>query len=146
MAGYIREGSGVKNLTTAIFGKLAGSSLYTDIGGRLYKGRAPEGAEYPYAVYMLVSDVPEKTFTEQYENVIIQFSLFSSASGSTEVEDMYTHLSALYDECAMTITGSTLVWMKRSNAQLMVEDHTTPAGTAQVWHYAVDFEVLISLT
>jgi hypothetical protein len=136
----------VKNLTTAIFGKLSGSTLATDIGGRLYKGRAPEGAEYPYAVYMLVSDVPEKTFTEQYENVIIQFSLFSSASGSTEVEDMYTHLSALYDECAMTITGSTLVWMKRSNAQLMVEDHTTPAGTAQVWHYAVDFEVLISLT
>jgi hypothetical protein len=135
----------MKALSTAIFSKLAGSTLETDIGGRLFKGRADEGAEFPYAVFMVVSDVPEKTFTEDFENVLIQFSLFSSASSSGEIEDMYSHLKTLFDECSLTITGSTLVWMKRANAFLMVEDHTTTAGTQQVWYYAVDYEVMTSL-
>ncbi|MCK9597714.1 MAG: DUF3168 domain-containing protein [Sphaerochaeta sp.] len=135
----------MKELSTAIFSKLSGSALSAHIGNRLFKGRAPEGAEYPYAVYIIVSNSPEKTFSEDFENTIIQFSLFSAASGSTEVEDMYEDLIALYDECAMTLTSSTLVWMKRTNATLMIEDHTTPAGTVQVWHYAVDFEVMTSL-
>ena len=134
------------NLTKAIFGKCAvGTALYTAIGGRLYKGRAPEAVHYPYAVFMVVSDVPERTFTEDYENVLIQFSLFSSTSGSTEVENMFTHLKTLYDECALSPSGSTLIWMRRQNATLMVEDHTTPEGNQQVWHYAVDFEILTSL-
>lgn len=135
----------MKNLTTAIFGKFSGSLLETDIGGRLFKGRAPDGAAYPYAVFLLVSDVPEKTFSEDFENVLVQFSLFSSASSSGEVEDMFTHLKTLYDEQPMTITGSTLVWMKRVNATLTVEDHTTPDGTVEVWAYHVDYEIKTSL-
>ena len=130
------------NLSKAIWGKLSGSALSAHIANRMFKGRAPEGAEYPYVVYLIVSNSPEKTFSENFENTIIQFSIFSSASGSTEVEDIYTDLKTLYDECAMTIASSTLVWMKRTNATLMVEDHTTPSGTVQVWHYAVDYEVL----
>jgi len=134
----------VKNLTTAIYGKCAvGTDLYADISGRFYKGRAPDSAVYPYVVYTLVSDVPDNTFTEDLENVIIQFSLFSSASGSTEVENMFTHLKALYDECSLTITGSTLLWMKRENAILMIEDHTTVSGTIQVWHYAIDYGLFV---
>lgn len=132
-------------LSKAIFGKLSGSALASHIGNRLYKGRAPERAEYPYIVYLIVSNAPWKTFSENFEETIIQFSLFSSTSGSTEIEDMYEDLITLYDECAMTVTGSTLVWMKRQNATLMIEDHTTSAGTEQVWHYAVDYEVLTSL-
>jgi len=137
----------VKNLTTAIFAKCAvGSDLYNDVAGRLFNGRAPEGAEYPYVVFLLVSDMPEKTYTEDFENVIIQFSLFSSTIyDTTEIEDMFTHLKALYDECSFEITDSTLIWMKRENATLMVEDHTTPAGTVQVWHYAVDYSIMTSL-
>lgn len=133
----------MKNLTTSIFAKCAvGTDLYTDITGRLYKVRAPEKATYPYAVFMVVSNAPDWTFAESYENTIIQFSLFSATSGTTQIEDMYTHLKALYDDCTLTITGSTLVWMRRENAVLMVEDHTTPGGLIQVWHYAVDYHVM----
>jgi hypothetical protein len=127
------------------------SNLYTKIGGRLFKDRAPEGVEYPYVIFILVSNVPEKTFTEDYENVLIQFSLFSMASSSSEVEDMFTYLEDLYDEKGMTIpavapdVASTLVWMKRQQAILSTEEHTTPDGTIEVWHYAVEYEVKISL-
>ena len=135
----------MKALTTAIFGKISGSTFSTAIGGRLSKGRDPDGATYPYAVYSVVSDVPENTFREYLERVIIQFSLFSSASGSTEIEDMYAYLKALYDDCGFSITGQTLLWMKRSNAGLFVEDHTTVSGTVQVWHYAVDYSIMVKV-
>ena len=135
------------NLSKALITKAASSDFLSDVQGRLFKGRAPEGAQYPYAVYLIVSNAPEKTYTESFENTIIQFSLFSAASGSTEIENMYTDLKALYDECAMTIPGglSTLIWMKRENATLMVEDHTTPAGVG-VWHYAVDYTIMTQLS
>ena len=130
------------NLSKAIFGKLATSALSAHIANRMFKGRAPEGAEYPYIVYLIVSNSPMKVFQGSYEDTLIQFSLFSSASGSTEVEDIYTDLKTLYDEKAMTITSETLVWMVRENAILMVEDHTTKSGTVQVWHYAVDYRIM----
>ena len=133
------------NLSKAIWGKLAASNLSAHIANRLFKGRAPEGSDYPYIVYLIVTNEPEKTFTEDFEHTTIQFSLFSILSSSTEVENMYTDLKTLYDECAMAITGSTLIWMKRVNASLMIEDHTVKAGVIQVWHYAVDYTVMTSL-
>ena len=129
------------NLSTAIYGKLSGSLLSAHISNRLFKGRAPEGSNFPYAVYLIVSNSPEKTFTEDFERTLIQFSLFSITSGSTEIENMYTDLKTLYDECSMSVTGW-FYWMKRLNAILIVEDHTTPSGTIQVWAYHVDYEVM----
>ena len=138
----------MKELTKAIFSKLSGSSLETAISGRLFKGRAPQGTDYPYIVFFVVSDIPQSTYTENFEDVIIQFSLFSSASSSSEIEDLFIYLKALYDECAMTIASSTLIWMKRENATLMVEDHTVPppGSMIQVWHYAVDYMVKTQLS
>jgi hypothetical protein len=127
------------------------TALYDDIGGRLFKGYATEGTEYPYVVIQIVSDVPDLTFTESYDDILIQFSLFSSASSSGEVEDMFAHLKELYDECSMSIPAishdkaNTLVWMKRVNAILMVEDEETPEGTRQIFHYAVDYEIKTQL-
>jgi hypothetical protein len=135
----------LKSLTTAIYAKASGSNFMTALGSRLYKGRAPEGASYPYAVFFFVSNIPQLTFSEDYEDVIMQFSLFSITSGTTEIENLYTYLKALYDECSLTITGATLIWMKRDNAVFLVEDHTTPSGTAQVWAYHVDYSIMENL-
>ena len=133
----------MKATLTAIFAKCAvGTDLYTALGGRLYKQRAPDGTAYPYAVFFLVSDVADPVFAKGGEDALVQFSLFSSNSSSSEIEDAYTYLKALYDDCALTITGNVLVWMKRENATLTIEDHTTPTGTMEVWHYAIDYRVL----
>lgn len=133
----------MKALTTAIFGLMTPSTaLYAIIGDRLFKGRAPDGATYPYAIFMLISDVPADTFTEDLDDILIQFSLFSSASSSGEAEDMYAALKTLYDDCSLNISPTTLIWMKRENAILMVEDHTTPEGTQEVWAYHVDYNII----
>jgi hypothetical protein len=134
----------MKNLTTAIFAKCGvATDLYSDVGGRIYKGRAPEGASYPYVVFFLVSDMPAGTFTEDIEDVLIQFSLFSKTSSSTEIEDMFTHLKALYDDCSLSVTGNTFLYMHRQNTTAAIEDHTTPTGEAQVWAYYVDYSIMM---
>jgi hypothetical protein len=131
----------VKALTTAIMTKYTGSALAALLTG-LYKAQAPQATAYPYGVFLVVSSVPEKTFTESFEDVLLQFSLFSSSASSSEIEDAYLALIALFDECALTITGSTLVWMKRQQTTgAMIEDHTTPTGTQAVWALHVDYEI-----
>jgi len=131
----------LKNLTTAIYGQLAGSAFATDINSRMFKGQAPEGTTYPYAVYMVVTDVPDHTFSEDFEDVIVQFSLFSSASGTEQIEDMYADLLTLYDENDFSIEEEDLIWMRESNTAFLVEDHTTPTGTQRIWAYHVSFDV-----
>ena len=132
----------MNNLLTAVYGKLTGSSLLSYVGGRVYLDQAPEGVEFPYCIFFVVTDGPERTFTDRGKSGIIQFSLFSSSESATEITTMYGHLLTLYDECSLTITSSSLVWFRRTNLTTMVEDITTPAGTTSVKHYAVDFEYM----
>lgn len=135
----------MNHLITAITNKLSGSALSTSVGGRIYLDRAPQGAVYPHVVFFIVSGVPERTFTEEYENVLIQFSLFSASKSATEITTMYANLDTLFDECALTITGSTLVRMSRRNLTTMVEDIQMKNSTVEVKHWAIDFEVKTSL-
>lgn len=131
----------MKALSQAIFTKLSGSAFSTDIGGRLYKGQAPDGAEFPYAVYFTVSDVPEYPGGKTIEQILLQFDLFSSASSSAEIEDMLTHLRALYDDVVLTITGYTSIYFIRGNHIPMRDEVTTTAGTVGVWHYVQEYEI-----
>ena len=139
----------MRNLTTALYGHAVtdavSSGFMTSIGSRLYENEAPEGAEFPYAVYMIVSDVKDWQFTERFRDVLIQFSIFSSASSSGEIKDIYTKLLALYDECSFNITSNTLVWFWRNNLTTMRDEVTTPTGTLGVWHYAVDFDCYLEV-
>lgn len=128
------------SLTQAIYGKLSGSALSAHIGTRLFKLSAPQGAQYPYAVYFVVNDIPEYPGGKTIEQFDIQFSLFSSLSGSTEIENMLTDLWTLYDDVVMTITGYTPIYFMRGNLTEMREDHTTPSGTIEVYHYAQDYD------
>ena len=140
----------MKNFTTALYKHATTdtivSGFMTSIGSRLYENEAPEGAEFPYAVYMVVSDVKDWQFVERFRDILVQFSIFSSASGSTEVKGIYTKLLTLYDECAFNITSNTLIWFWLNNLTTMRDEVTTPAGTLGVWHYAVDFDVYLEDT
>jgi hypothetical protein len=135
----------LNNLLHAIMDKVTGSALSTDVGGRVYLDQAPDGAEFPYVVFFIVSGVPDRTFTEHYTDTLIQCSLFSASSSATEVTTIYADLIALLDECALTIAGSALVWMKETNLSTMVDDITVADATQAVKHWAVDFAVLTSL-
>lgn len=134
-----------KNLFTALINKISGSAFTSDIGGRFYADVAPQNADYPYCVFSIVTNNPDYTFTEDFEETTIQFSLYSTSAGTTEITDMWKDLTALFDECSLTITDQTLIWMVRRNTTTMYDDVTTTSGTVGLRHWAVDYDLIIEV-
>ena len=132
-------------LIDAIMNKLIDSTIYNDVGGRCYYDTA-DSNDLPRLVYSIVSGVPDKTFSEIYHDILIQFDLFSALSaGKTEITTMYADLISLMDECSLSITGYTLVWMREQNLVTMVEDLSAlQDGSSICLHWVIDFECRIS--
>ena len=140
------------NLCTALYSKFTAvdgggsqNAFYTAINGQLFEDEAPEGTQYPYAVYSVIAAPKERTFTEIYTNILLQLSIFSSNMDSSEIKGIYQKAAALFDECSLSVTGSTLVWMREENLTTLVEEVTTPTGTDKVRAYHIDFEIKTSL-
>jgi hypothetical protein len=138
----VEESDSMKNLTTAIFGHMTGA-FKTLISGRMYKIRAPQKATYPYVVFYIVNNVPRNTFTENIEDTLVQFSIFSTASSSLEIEDIYTELIALYDNCRLTITGNTHIKMDRESSYLTSIPADTDLGTQEIWQYDIEYSTMM---
>ena len=132
-------------LIDSIATKLLDSTVYNDVGGRCYYDIA-DSNDTPYIVYSIVSGVPEKTFSELYHDILIQFDLFSALSaGKTEITTMYANLISLMDECSLSITGYTLVWCREQNIVTMVEDVSALRDCSNILNrWIIDFEVKIS--
>lgn len=113
------------------------NSLYSLIGGQMYKELAGQKKTLPYIVFHLISDTPDWNFTSFFERVRIQFDLYSSTHDSSQVEYMYRYLRDLFDWCTLDIAGNDHVYMRRELAKLSkdpVED---------VWTYTVDYEIMM---
>jgi len=132
----------IDDLLTAVMTKTSGSTLSGDLAGRIFLDEAPEGAEFPYCVFRIVSDVPEYPSNHTLEDLLLQFSLYSISASAVEIGDLLTHLRSLFDDCSLTISGNTLVYFIRGNLTPMVEDITTPAGTASCKHWAQEYSVM----
>ena len=134
-------------LTAAIVTKAAGSSFMTAIGSRLRNGRAEDAETYPYCVFLLpVSVDPQSlsSFTEQLENVWMQFSIFSSLHSPSEAWTINGYLETLYDDCILTVAGHTFLKMERRNTVYIPEDHTVE-GTQRIHHVAVDYGIVVQV-
>jgi hypothetical protein len=100
---------------------------------------AVQDAVFPYVVYNIISDVPEYNFTESFEDIRLQFDLLSKSTSSAEIEDMYSNLKSVFDWCNFTITGNTIVHMRRDLARLTNE---TDYG---IFVYNVDYKLYTRL-
>ena len=120
----------------------SGSDLSSYVGGRIYLDQAPDNCEFPYVVYSVVSVIPDDVFGKKGKQSLIQFSLFSANPSAVEITDMHTDLKALFDDCSMTITSNTLLWMHEVNLTTMVEDITVGEGVQSVKAWHADYEVV----
>ena len=135
----------MNNLLTAIRGKATGSTLSTYVGGRIYLDEIPENVPvvFPHVVYRIVGGSKDDTFTEDFEEILIEFLLVSTSSGATEITTMYNRLTSLYDECILSITSKTFYRMHRPGPPVTyVEDVLTQDGTQRAKHWAVDYDIL----
>jgi len=134
-------------LLTAIASKLTDSAIFNDVGGRCYYDSA-DSPDTPYLVYSIISGTPDNVFAKAGESVLMQFDLFSPRSTGTAVmTTMYADLTALLDDCSLTITGKTCVGFRRMNLITLVEDSSAlQDGTNLMNHWAIDYEIVYQTT
>lgn len=134
-------------LIDAINTKLLNSTVYNDVGGRVYYDTA-DSNDTPYIVYSIVSGVPDNVFQKTGEFVLLQFDLFSALSaGKLEITTMYADLTTLLDDCTLIITGKNCVLFQRQNTVTMVEDLSAlQDGSSICLHWAVDYECTYQAT
>jgi len=101
----------------------------------MYFSEAIQTAVLPYIVYHKISGRPDYTFTEDMENVLIQFNIYDSNSSSATINDIYTKLTALYDYCSLTVTGWNSIYMKRELDNLTREN--------DIWNYFIQYRLEI---
>jgi len=117
-----------------LFNATPHNNFYTSIGSRLYNTQAPQNAIFPFAVFTIVSNINEFTFTTSFENTLVQFSLFSTSESVQEVKDMFSHCKILFDWCELSVSGYDFLYMRRENSYLTKDDR--PA-----WQRIVEYRI-----
>lgn len=121
------------------------NAFWLSVNGRLVDGDAT-GNEFPYAAFWFVTSNDDPTFTEEFTDHLIQFDFFSSTSAK-EARDMRFHAKQLFHEKPLTMTGSTVVWIRGRNVSggSIPEDIPTLDAGNKVWHAIMELEVRTSL-
>jgi hypothetical protein len=99
------------------------NSFYTALGGRMYLSAAPQLTTYPYAVYSLVSGVPDWTLSsDNFEDLIIQFSIFDDGASASTIATAFGYQDTLYHDCGLSITGYSSIYMYREMQHLLRDE------------------------
>lgn len=124
-------------LLTGIWGRYdAGNTFKTACTNGLHLETAPQDTEIPYATYTLVMAVPDYYFAGVHEVARIQFDIYAQSNAVRQ--DLYTKLTALYDNCTPTVTGYTTLIMTRIGQQSIREGDQN-----DVYRYIVEYAVTL---
>jgi len=110
----------------------------------MYNTEAPQEAVFPYGVFSLVSDVPDWTFSENFENCLLQFNIFSDKISPVEICALYDLLKGDvgvgtgFDFLDLPITDYEAISLIRENAILL--------RVEQIWQYTVTYRILLRET
>jgi len=118
----------IEPLTASVYGKLTVSNAFaTAMGGRIFyeQYKSVDGSlpvTFPYAIFFYVADTPEYTFTSNKENVLLQISVFDTASSAVSMLAYISQLTALMDFVSLTPTGWTLIECRRQSIDVISPD------------------------
>ncbi len=121
------------------------NALWIALNGQLFDGDA-SGGVYPYAAFWSVSSVNDDTFTEEITDHLIQFDFFSTVSAA-DAKRLRFLARQLFHEKSLTMTGSTVIWIRESNRSGgdVPEDVPTQDAGNKVWHAIAEYEIKTSL-
>lgn len=129
----------MESLFKAIYAKYAGNAaLCMALTGGMRLAKVPDGTNPPYAVFDLISNNPEWTFSKTVEKAHIQFSIV--AANLETLSDCAKKLMACYDMATLTFTASdykTVGLIRESSNQIVTEDF---------YMYTVDYRMMICTT
>ena len=94
---------------------------------------------FPYAVYFSVSNIDELDFTDEREDFIIQFNIFSENNSSLEKGQILENFKSLWDDCILNVTDWSHINFQRS----LVLENNDFTQSPPIQGYSVQYDVLI---
>ena len=112
-----------QNIFEAIYSKYNNSAI--DMNG-FYYNIAPKKTKMNYGIYFLVNNNSEYTFSENLEDTLIQFNIFSKSS--TEIFKIVSEFKKLYDWGELTIDNYNSIYCKRESDVVFQDGNTYQAS------------------
>lgn len=130
----------MKALTAAIMVLFnADSTFKTAISSRLYNRHAPQGTDFPYAIFSYPTGVPDNLFDSKIiEDVTWQLDIYSKDTDPLPALTLYEQATALFDFAELTISGYGHLHMKRE----MQSDLSEPNDAIRRW--VIQYNILMS--
>jgi len=122
------------DLFAAIMTRYGNVALRNSLTFGLWNTQAPQETPFPYGVFQLISDVPDWTFSENFENILLQFNLFSDTKDPVQICALYELLKIAFDFLDLTIANYETVSMIRENAILTRDVY---------WQYNVTYRIVL---
>ena len=121
---------------TALYTKFTAlpvNDLYTALSGRLYHAEAPQGATFPFCVMYIINQMGDWSFTDTFEDVAVQFSIYTNESSASNIGAYWSYLTTLFDDVNLTIAGYSDIQVHRELSQLIRDTENN------IWHYATQY-------
>lgn len=109
----------------SIYGKLAGDTTLNNLLGSppsgwskaIFYQVAPEGAHFPYVVFNKQSGVPTEAFGDPsaLENDVWLVKAVDRDSSADDAEAAAARITALLNDAALSISGATLLYLRRQS-------------------------------
>ena len=132
----------MNSLFAAIYNKFSATTttgFYNDVSGRMYLYNAPQGTVFPYCVYFPVVDLDDVDFSDETEEFLLQFNVYSKNNSAVEAGTLLESLKTMFDDCSLTVTGWRHLEFSRNNVYPVnsYEKETTIHG------YAIEYDVSV---
>ena len=121
------------------FSATTDSGFYNDVSGRMYPNFASQGATFPYCVYFSVTDDNDLDFTDEHEDFLLQFNIFSQNNSALEAGNLLESLKTMFDNCSLTVTGWRHLQFQRGNIYPNGDYEQSPP----IQGYSVEYNVLL---
>ncbi len=119
--------------------------VYIAVEGRLYNSvaedltRYPQGVPYPFITFQEIVDSQSETFSESFETLLYQFSIFSNSKSSLEVESIYDKLILLLNKPTLSISNYFFLDMKREPGARLIRVN----DKVSYWQRVVTYRIFI---
>jgi len=114
------------------------SGFTTAIASKFYYGEAPQGTTGTYCVFIFPTTTPDYLFDcKCFENVIVQFNLFSDETSANNLDTAYGYLRTLFDNVKLTVTGYDHYQFEFDLTQEFPPDQNG------IWQYSVQYRCVL---
>ena len=105
----------------------------------MYSRYAPQGVAFPYAVVSLPVELGDWMFVENFDDIDVQFNLFSQSTSETEIGTMLTNLRARFDDTTLTVAGYTFLYCQYERAIALSDPELN------IRQYSVFYNILLQV-